>query len=198
MLTIVLLAAFGGVPAHAPETVDVAIYLDDRTASSELLGPGRLAASEIFRKIGVRLDWRTGEPPAADNGAPAFAIRAVEHAPAPAGHDALAMARLVTSGAAEVTIYADRVRCFLAQHPSQTGAPAAYVLAHELAHAMQGEDRHSESGILKRHWDEADFHEMIWHHLVFTSTDVDLIHSGLLRSVNAVGRRQRGVVLTTR
>ena len=55
----------------------------------------------------------------------------------------------------------------------------AYVLAHELAHAMQGVARHSESGILKAHWSNADCVEMAFHTLAFTQFDVELIHRGL-------------------
>jgi hypothetical protein len=44
---------------------------------------------------------------------------------------------------------------------------------------MQGVPRHSESGVLKAHWSNDDYQEMIFHKLVFTNLDVDLIHRGL-------------------
>jgi hypothetical protein len=44
---------------------------------------------------------------------------------------------------------------------------------------MQGVGRHSESGILKARWSNNDFEEMIFHKLVFTNFDVELIHKGL-------------------
>ena len=76
-------------------------------------------------------------------------------------------------------IYEDRLRQFLNAHPSLAGVGVGYVLAHELAHAMQGEARHSESGIMKAHWDTPDFQEMFFQKLAFTAEDVDLIHQGL-------------------
>jgi len=56
---------------------------------------------------------------------------------------------------------------------------AAYVLAHELAHAMQGVARHAESGIMKAHRSNEDYQDMFFHNLVFTTNDVELIHRGL-------------------
>ena len=41
------------------QTVDV--YLSEQDASSLLLGPGKPLASRIFQKIGVHLNWRSGE-----------------------------------------------------------------------------------------------------------------------------------------
>ena len=79
----------------------------------------------------------------------------------------------------EIAVYEDRLRRFLKAHPSLAGVGAGYVLAHELAHAMQGEAHHSESGIMKARWDFRDFREMFLQKLAFTTDDVDLIHRGL-------------------
>ena len=70
-------------------------------------------------------------------------------------------------------------RRFLNAHPSLSGVGAGYVLANELAHAMQGEARHSKSGIMKAHWDTRDFQEMLFQKLAFTAEDVDSIHQRL-------------------
>jgi hypothetical protein len=44
----------------------------------------------------------------------------------------------------------------------------SHVLAHEIAHVLQGVSRHSESGILKARWDREDFFLMQQHRLNFT------------------------------
>jgi len=45
---------------------------------------------------------------------------------------------------------------------------------------MQGIPRHSDSGILKAHWSRDEYQEMTFHKLAFTSSDVELIHRGLV------------------
>jgi hypothetical protein len=192
-ITVVLLAAIGSGSIYAAEKTRTVVYVSDvylsnRDDSSELLGPGKVVASAIFAKVGVHLHWRSGELPAtlsaAGNGAiqKVFGIRTLEHAPESATADALASARIVGSSGTEITVYKDRLQRFLDNHRSLAGVAgvgAGYVLAHELAHVMQGVARHSESGVLKAHWSNYDFQEMIFRRLVFTNFDVELIHRGL-------------------
>jgi len=202
LTTVVLLAAIGGVSTYAAQKTRPAVYVSDvylsnRDGSSELLGPGTVVASGIFAKIGVHLRWHLGELPAtrsaAGDGAiqKVFGIRTLEHAPESATPDALASARIVGLSGTEITVYKDRLQSFLDRHPDLVRAAgsgvglllrdsvAGYVLTHELAHVMQGVARHSEFGILKAQWSNADFKDMIFHKLAFTNFDVDLIHRGL-------------------
>ena len=174
VVTLFLTVVVGREWAQSRLTVDV--YLNGRVASSQLLEPGKLLASSIFQKIGVRLNWLPGELPASKT---AFGIRTVEHAPRSATGDALAASRLSGAAGVEITVYADRLRRFLDVHRSLGRVAAGYVLAHELAHAMQGVARHSESGIMKAHWNYLDLQDMFSHRLAFTAGDVDLIHHGL-------------------
>jgi hypothetical protein len=175
-------------------TVD--IYINTHDDSSILLGPGKPMASAIFEKIGVRVNWHDGElgttrsTTRTDSSHPAFGIRTVEHAPQSATPGALAAAQLLDNSGTEITVYRDRVRRFLADHPSLPAVAAGYVLAHELAHVMQGIPRHSDSGILKAHWSREDYQEMTFHKLAFTSSDVDLIAAGL----NSRAARQAALV----
>jgi hypothetical protein len=173
-IALVLMAVVG--PAWGQSRLTADVYLNGRDASSILLAPGKSLASSIFQKIGVRLNWRTGELP---KGKAAFGIRTAEHAPKSATGEALAATRLTAAAGIEITVYEDRLRKFLEAHRSLAGVAAAYVLAHELAHAMQGEARHSELGIMKAHWDEADFQQMFFHKLTFTAGDAASIRRGL-------------------
>jgi hypothetical protein len=54
-----------------------------------------------------------------------------------------------------------------------------HVIAHEVTHILQGVLRHSESGVMKARWSNADYQEMTWKPLRFTDEDVVLIHRGL-------------------
>jgi hypothetical protein len=174
--TALILAAAScpGLSRSQPASVDV--YINSHDASSQLLGPGTPLASDLFKRIGVRLNWHSGEPPA---GRSAFAIRTEPRAPGSASPEALAASRLSGSSTVEITVYSDRVRHFLDVHRSLAGVATGYVLAHELAHVVQGVARHSNTGIMKAHWSAQDFHEMVFHKLAFAPIDVELIHQGL-------------------
>jgi hypothetical protein len=63
--------------------------------------------------------------------------------------------------------------------PARVPVLLAHVLAHEIAHILQGVQRHSESGLMKPQRDDADFFEMARKPLGFTEEDVDLIYRGL-------------------
>ncbi len=197
LLAAVLVGSIEGGSLYAAEKTRVDIYINDHDDSAQLLGSSKVLASGIFEQIGLRLVWHNGEPPTAksagqtDPGQPVFAIRTLEHALESATSGALASARIMGSSGGssgtEITIYKDRLQRFLADHSSVGRAAAAYVLAHELAHAMQGVARHSESGILKANWSREDCQAMVFHKLAFTELDVDLIHRGLA-SQRASGR----------
>jgi len=196
---VILLAVFGG-SMDAAEKTRLDVYLSNRDDSSGLLGPGKIVASGIFEKIGVHLNWRTGELPAtrsaAGDGAiqKAFGVRTLEHAPESATAGALASARIVGLSGTEITVYKDRLQRFLDSHSNLAGVPGAgagYVLAHELAHVMQGVARHSESGILKAQWSSSDFEEMVFHRLAFTNFDVELIRQGL--AIESANRRSESL-----
>ena len=78
------------------------------------------------------------------------------------------------------------------------GAPRllSYVLAHEIAHILQGVDRHSETGIMKASWDEGDYFDMGRGRLKFTPSDIDLIHLGLdARKARSTASKKRPPVL---
>ena len=147
------------------------------------LAPGRVA-SHIFRGIGVRVKWHTGDctrPGVPDKVRP-FS-RPLESEPwnTPRILSLRALSRLQNASARPGGNHGLRGPGaeLLADHPRLNGSGAGYVLAHELAHVMQGIVRHSESGILKANWSSGDFSEMMYFRLSFTRFDVELIHQGL-------------------
>ena len=177
-----LVAAGSGFGAPQGVRAAVDVYLSSR--GNWLLQPGTPLASAIFNKIGVRLIWHAGELPA---GQGAIGICIVEHAPKSASPKALASAQLSGSSRSEITIYEDRVQSLLDEGRGLAAVATGYILAHELAHVMQGVARHSESGILKVRWSGDDWNEMMIHKLAFTDSDVELIHRGL--ALQLAGRR---------
>jgi hypothetical protein len=177
----ILLSAIGDSGMYAAEKTRVDVYISDRDNSSVLLRPGKVLASALFDRAGVRIAWHAGEPGSIrrDSSHAAIVIRTVEYAPPSAAPGALASARLGESAATEITVYENRVQRFLFDHPSLAAVGVGYVLAHELGHAIQGVARHSQSGIMKAQWSREDFQQMVLHKLAFTDFDVALIHRGL-------------------
>jgi hypothetical protein len=175
LLLAVVLAVSGLVGA---ERTQVDVYLNDHDDSELLVGAGTVVATGVFEKIGIHLNWRAGKPKAAA-GRAVYSIRTVAHAPDSVTGGALASSELLGTGGTEITIYKDRILRFLENNRSLRSVAAGYVLAHELAHLMQGVARHSDAGILKAHWTPDELHEMFFRKLAFAPEDVELIRRGL-------------------
>jgi hypothetical protein len=62
------------------------------------------------------------------------------------------------------------------------------VLVHEITHILEGIDRHSETGVMKAHWTEAEIAQMPLKPLCFTAYDVSLIQSGITVRQNTATR----------
>jgi hypothetical protein len=130
-------------------------------------------ASEIFSSIGVRLRWHTTGFCSASTDQ--IRINYAKNAPEWAPASALAYA-YPYEGTHIVVIYGrvKRFSCGCANDPA-----LGYVLAHEIAHILQGILRHSDTGIMKANWDHADYEKMLRYYLRFTPEDIELIHLGL-------------------
>jgi hypothetical protein len=84
-----------------------------------------------------------------------------------------------------IRVFYDRVQGY---PPSIRARLLAYVLAHEITHVLEGRARHSESGIMKAHWDAGDMRQMGAKRLTFTAFDVLLIRQGLATGLSRDSR----------
>ena len=57
----------------------------------------------------------------------------------------------------------------------------AHVVVHESAHLLEAVARHSDEGMMKAHWRNADFAEMRVHSLPFAPIDIQLVQAGIDR-----------------
>jgi hypothetical protein len=76
-----------------------------------------------------------------------------------------------------IIIFYDRVKRTV--EPPVVPHLLAQVLAHEIAHILEGIDHHSNSGLMKAHWDLRDQDRMYREPLPFTDFDAAMIHRGL-------------------
>jgi hypothetical protein len=130
-------------------------------------------ASKMFSAIGVRLDWHHSghgcKLPI--EGTIHISMTTGEHPDKFSG--ALAIAWL-GDAAHRIEVFYDRVT--ETTEPSLVPSLLAHVLVHEITHIIEGLNRHSESGVMKAHWDERDYHAMGYESLHFAPADIALLH----------------------
>jgi len=153
------IAAENRVAVCVPARVDLSVTL----AKDE--------ARKMFAAIAVALDWRDSLA------CPADALRVTLDAQTPADFRPHALAYALPYEGTHIHVFYDRI---------QAAVPAgsvrhllAHVLVHEISHILEGAARHSDAGIMKASWDQADYNSMAWKPLAFTSIDVYLIRRGL-------------------
>ena len=172
-------------------------------APADLLRDGEGATSTIFAGIHVQITWVqltrrdqtshqsmavsgcVGEPVTYD-----ITLEIVRHAPASASDAALAMAMPYADAGVRAVIFYDRGQPLLQLHHAPQATVLGYVLAHEIAHILQGTARHSETGVMRARWTESDFQQMRIRMLTFTHEDVLLIRQRLAhRDTSTTWRR---------
>jgi hypothetical protein len=130
-------------------------------------------ASEIFAGIGVWLEWHENRhcPPEAVKITLSTSKTGAPHS------DVLAYSAPFEG--THIVVYLDRVEATV----DSRRAPVllAHVFAHEITHILQGCNYHSDSGLMKAHWDYDDYRDMAWRPLQFTPYDIDLIRDGMAR-----------------
>lgn len=144
----------------------------------EVMGRARHMATKVLAGAGVTVEWVRGERP--KDSEQAFCghrLTIAFDAKAPSGFAAQAMAytKLNAGWSTEIHIFYDRVTNF--HDRSRMPEFLGHVLAHEIAHLLQGVARHSSEGVMKARWDENDCAEMVRKPLPFAAEDVDLIRS---------------------
>jgi hypothetical protein len=178
-MAILMGAAAGVVQAADDIRVDVYTLQDDWVASTRT-SLAKHYASELFEKIGVRLVWHSGKPRAqSGDGHVEIGMRLVGRAPCELPPGVMGFAFPYRKAKKEVVLYQDRVLHLTKRYAALADLALGYVLAHELAHVMQGIDRHSDSGVMKSHWSPGDLATMCGLRAGFDDADAGLIRNGL-------------------
>jgi hypothetical protein len=166
-------ALAAGAQAGQPQQ-KVTIYVQDSAnVPSEVRIPAQRLASQMFAGIGVTLEWSTGKP-VRSSSEWLVVVELVTRTPPDLKPGAMAYA-LPYEGV-HIRVFFDRI----APAPAPDRARLlAYVMVHEITHLLQGIDHHSDSGVMKAHWTDADLYEMRYKSHVFAAEDVALIYSGL-------------------
>lgn len=171
-------AAQGQVTAMDAER-KLTVCLHGDAATSDRLLRAQELASQMFGNIGVILEWRHGL-----HNCPAEGILVTLNRSTPATLKPGALAYARPYEGAHIEVFYDRISRW---DPALVPSVLAHVLVHEITHVVQGINRHSAQGIMKAHWNEADYFHMRRKPLGFADADVDLIYRGLAaRARNAM------------
>jgi hypothetical protein len=140
------------------------------------LGMARGAASRVFAAIDVKIEWCGGEPPR-ERGV-TITLQFDPEAPPEVSRDAMATAFPYAASGTRIHVFLGRVPSFGGRRAA--GEVLGYVMAHEIAHVLEGISHHSSAGVMKAHWEAADFSQILFESLTFDPEDVALIHSALV------------------
>lgn len=156
-------------PKDSAPVVTVCI---DSIVNSTLFYLAKAEASKMFLEVPVRIAWGSGR---ACQALDAIHIHVREETPETLKPGALAYALPIQG--TYIELFLDRIQNTAPQ--SILPHLLAHVLVHEITHILQGVARHSETGIMKAHWQPVDFREMAVHPLHFAPEDVQLIQMAL-------------------
>jgi hypothetical protein len=178
--TIIGLAAIGIVVQHiawageigGAHNRKVTVCIEHSGSVTDLYG-AKIIATEIFAGIGVQIDWRSGKACLESRNA----VRMSFSSSTPKTQSPGALAYAFAYEGSRIVVLYDRVKhC---AKDSRAYELLAYVMVHEIAHIMQGIERHSETGIMKAHWTNAEYFQMERKRLRFNDDDIRLINMGL-------------------
>jgi hypothetical protein len=165
-----VLAALAGTAGWAGQNVIVCM---ERNAELVVLNRAQALAGKIFEEIGVRLAWH--DPRSCP--ARSIPVRLSMWTPPESAPEALASTRPYRN--AGIVVFYDRLVRIAA--PSALPIMLGHVLAHEIAHMLQGIAWHSGTGIMKERYTTGDQSEMMVKPFRFGDRDVFLIRQGLER-----------------
>jgi hypothetical protein len=156
----------------------VTVYVQDASVvPARVMSGAQSLANEMFAGAGVTIDWHRYRPsPSQSRRAGSIFIEMCTNTPRQRMPRALAFA--VPDAGGHITVFYDRIK-EAAQFEMSNKPLLAHVLVHEIAHILQGNERHSEGGVMKATWSLKDIKAMRWRPLSFGAEDVRSIRAGL-------------------
>lgn len=134
--------------------------------------------SHIFAEAGVRIKWQFGEPRPGEQHMPII-IDLSSSTPETLAPGALAFAKVYEG--IHISVFLDRIQNTIGDRDRLGTFLLAHVMAHEIAHILEGVKRHSATGLMKAHWTRMEIEEMSVRSLSLAPEDVRLIHNSLLK-----------------
>ncbi len=174
--TLMALIAVAPAIAQSAGKIRVCVAADDETPTLVLLH-AEAVSTRMFAPAGVTVEWRSKKNAACRGVKQANTLEIGFMTNTPTDHHPGALA-YAQPQSAKIVVMIDRIDHSV-NNLNQRSAVLAHVMTHEIAHLLEGVSRHSETGIMKAHWDPRDFDLMTYRPLPFAPEDIDLIRQGM-------------------
>jgi len=173
LLPVWLVAAAVAVCGSERHDPDVIVFIHGMGESPGVMATAEGLATRMLASAGVSVSWRRGSP---NYDGPAEVIEALltNQPDENVKPGALAWATLGLDSGTRIEVYCNRARAGMRE-----GSPPvlAHVLVHEITHILEGVDRHSQTGIMKAHWDVDDWRRLRCKPLPFDEEDLRLLEA---------------------
>jgi hypothetical protein len=178
----------------------VVVYVKQDNYPVDALGRAEDTARRILADADVTLVFRSGSAAKAKPTETAIELQ-MEGRVADNFHPgAFAIAAPYSDSGTRIRVFCDRVIRYTPD--AGTGIILGYVLAHEIGHVLEGVVRHSEGGVMKAHWENADYRRMKSSGLGWDTIDTELIgrasESRTIRAAATASRDARQTLSTPR
>lgn len=165
-MQVALLSMAGVAGALAAPTVQIRLHDSDRMGGLPL-ATAKGVAGKILASAGLSVRWK--EDRRVEDGVAATIDISILY-PTPRGQapGALAESFPFAREGNRVTVFFDRVEDYAQHNPFFLPQILGHVLAHEIGHVLLGTNSHSWTGLMKAHWDAADYFTIRAKQLNFT------------------------------
>jgi hypothetical protein len=160
----------------AQQTVTICVTTGRNSVwAIQVVERAKIIADQILASADVRMNWRGNLAPCMGESLKAVQVDLAWDTPPNLLPGALGYAQ--PFGDAYVRVFCDRIHQNVL--PEREQYMLGHVLAHEIAHVLEGTNFHAVSGVMKAVWDFHECRRMTLHPLAFTGTDILLIRQGL-------------------
>ncbi len=186
MLMVTVMSGMGIIPLSAKDagpTVTVYLDYDARVPATSVFRATR-QASRTFAKTGVNVKFQNTRNRQSD-AQPGVDLNLFIGMDAPAGiaSAALALAHPYRQDG-RIEVFFSRIQGY--KPVECRDVVLAYVITHEITHALQGINRHAPTGVMKENWSREDLKKIQADKLEFDPSDAGLIHDGIERRMNTL------------
>ena len=158
-------------PTPAPEVLVCLEPIAQASTSTTYLAEAE--TSKLLARAAVHVEWIHGR---ACRSSAAIQVHLTIQTPGNLLPGALAFCQPAARD--DIRVLYDRLQAMVS--PAHEPHLLAYVLAHEIAHILEGTGRHSATGIMKAQWTPEDYSDIASGKLTFASEDIELVHGGVI------------------
>lgn len=170
----ILGTAGSATPPPSTTAAEVPVCLDSiAQASTSITYPAQLEASKLLGLAAVQVVWIHGK---SCRSSAAIQVHFTVETPDNLLPGALAFCQPTARD--DIRVLYDRVQSIAI--PEHQAHLLAYVLVHEIVHILEGEARHSSTGIMKAEWTPADYAAIASGEMTFAAEDLELVRKGTI------------------